>query len=191
MSGRIQGVQPREWNGKKYRSTLEAKIAQTLDCLGLPFSYETKKIILLEGFRCPYQKEKIRSITYMPDFIVGNILIEAKGFETPEWKNKKKYIFKYLMENEPDTPFYIIKSERQLLEVLDNHWAYLGYAIQVTPKPSKAPVQSGSAALYDSLTQAMSELHLMGKPITPILRSLKGEKDYVYNFNWKLIKQYD
>jgi hypothetical protein len=74
----------------RYKSTLEAETAETLDKLGLPINYEARKIVLLEGFRCPYQKNKVIGTSYKPDFLVGDIIIECKGFETPEWRNKKK-----------------------------------------------------------------------------------------------------
>lgn len=187
MSERIQGVQPKQYKGVQYKSTLEAETAETLDKLGLPINYEARKITLLEGFRCPYQKNKVIAITYKPDFIVGNIIIECKGFETPEWKNKKKYIFKWLMDNEPDTPFYQThNSGKDVLLALDNHWSYLGFAVQVTSKgsPKKPPVTK----LYDSVAQAMYELGLKGKNIGPILRTMKGEKEWAYNYNWSLKK---
>lgn len=188
MSERIHNVQPKEWNGKTYRSTLEAETAQTLDALGIPFQYEERKILLQEGFRCPYQKDKVRDLTYTPDFIIGPIMLECKGFETPEWKIKKKLLFKWLMENEPDTIFYQIHDARKaLLQVLEAHWQYLGYAIQVTPKPKKK-TEEQKAALFDSISQAMEALHLKGKNMSPILNSLTGKKEFIYNYNWKLFK---
>ena len=187
MSERIQGVHPKQYKGVQYKSTLEAETAETLDKLGLPINYEARKIVLLEGFRCQYQKNKVIGITYKPDFLVGNIIIECKGFETPEWRNKKKYIFKWLMENEPDTPFYQTHNSRKdVLLALDNHWSYLGYAIQVTSKGSSK--KASETRLFDSVAQAMAELHLQGKNITPILRSMMGEKEWVYNYNWSLKK---
>ena len=192
MSERIQNVKPKEYNGKTFRSTLEAQTAQTLDELGIPYQYEERKIILQEGFRTPLQKDKVRTIYYIPDFEIGSsILIECKGFETPEWKLKKKLLFKYLLENEPGTCFYQIHdARRQLLEALDHNWSYLGLALQVTPKPkkSKGSVQQSSPLLFDSLEEALSTLQLKGKAIGPILRSLTGKKEFVYNYNWKLIK---
>lgn len=188
MSERIQNVKPKEWNGRTYRSTLEAETAQTLDALGIPFQYEERKILLQEGFRCPYQKDKVRDLTYTPDFIIGPIMLECKGFETPEWKIKKKLLFKWLMENEPDTIFYQIHDARKaLLQVLEAHWQYLGYAIQVTPKPKKK-TEGQKAALFDSISQAMEALHLKGKNMGPILNSLTGKKEFIYNYNWKLFK---
>lgn len=188
MSERILGVSHQEvleYNGKKFRSRLEIQTAKTLDELGIPYSYEERKIILQEGFRCQYQKNKVIGISYTPDFVIGPIMLECKGFETPEWKIKKKLLFKWLMENEPTTIFYQIHDARKsLLECLDSHWTYLGYAIQVTPKKSKIK----EPCMYDSITQAMEELNLQGKPMGTILRSLTGQTEYVYGYSWKLIK---
>ena len=141
MSERILNVDHHEeiaYNGRKFRSRLELKTAQALDALGINYQYEERKITLIDKFRCPYQKELVRSCTYTPDFIIGPIILECKGFETPEWKQKKKLIFKWLMENEPDTIFHQIHDAgKQLLEVLDSHWPYLGFAIKVSSKPTK------------------------------------------------------
>lgn len=185
MGERIQGVVPKEYNGTRYRSTLEAKTAEALDLMGVPFRYEKERMTLLESFRCPYQKDKVRAIHYTPDFMVGNIILECKGFETPEWNLKRKYIFKYLMENEPDTIFYQIKdSGRQLLQALDNHWTALGYAVQVTRKPKRNEIPN--PMLFDSVTEALHSLNLGSAVTGRIMKSLTGEKEYVYGYNWKL-----
>jgi len=190
MSEHIVGVEPKVYNGRKYRSTLEANTAKTLDEMGLSWEYETKKITLQEGFYCQYQKDKVKAINYIPDFIIGPIMIETKGFETPDWKIKKKLLYKYLKENDPNAIFYMVKNNKQLLEVLDNHWQYLGYCIEVRPKPKKTKdsVQSDAVTLYDSISQAMEELGLKGKSMASILRSLTGHTEYAYNYNWKLKK---
>lgn len=193
MSEHIVGVEPKEYNGRKYRSTLEAKTAETLDKMGIPWEYETKKMVLQEGFYCQYQKEKVRNIEYIPDFVIGPIMLETKGFETPDWKIKKKLLYKYLKENEPEAIFYMVKNNKQLLQALDKHWSVLGYAIQVLPKPigKKAAVPKDSSLrykLFDSIEQAMFELKLKGKSVTPILKSLTGEREYVYGYSWTLKK---
>lgn len=185
---RIQGVTPKEYKGKVYRSTLEANTAETLDTLGIPFQYESRKIILLEGFKCIYQRDKVRPITYTPDFILDNIMLECKGFETPEWRLKKKYVFKYLQEKEPKTMFYQIKNSRsQLLQVLDDHWINMGYYIQVTSRP-KRKNEMPIIRKYNSVKEAMLDLKIGNRPTGAIMRSLLGEKDWVYGYNWKLNK---
>lgn len=188
MGTRIQGVVAKEYKGVKYRSTLEANTAETLDLLGIPFEYETKRIELQEGFKCKYQKNKVIRVTYTPDFILnGNILIECKGFETPEWRLKKKLVFKYLSEKEPDTEFYQIKDCRKsLLELLDNCWNLFGYCIQVTSKHIIKGVYQ--TAEFSSIKEAMNCLNLKGKPLGAIMSSLIGKKQYAYGYKWKLIK---
>ena len=188
MSERIVNVHEQDYGGKHFRSTLEAQTAKTLDEIGVPYDYETRKIELLEGFRSPFQKEKVRSITYTPDFIIGPIMLECKGFETPEWKIKKKMLFKWLLENEPETIFYQIHdSRKQLLQALDHHWSYLGYCIKCTAK-KKRQGDITESRLFDSVEQAMDTLHLKGKPIGAILRSLTGKTQYVYGYKWELVK---
>ena len=190
MSERILNVDHQktvEYNGRKFRSYLELQTAKTLDELGISYQYEEKKIILQEGFRCPYQKEKVRDLTYTPDFIIGPIMLECKGFETPEWKIKKKLLFKWLIDNEPETIFYQIHdAKKSLLQVLSKHLEHLNYAIEVTSKPKKKKTPA-EVRRFNSIEEAMLELNLKGKNVGPILNSLTGHKQYVYNYNWKLV----
>ena len=189
MSERIQNVDQHEeiaYNGRKFRSKLEVQTAQTLDALGIPYQYEERKIELLEGFRCPYQKNKVKGITYKPDFIIGPIMLECKGFETPEWKIKKKYVFKWLMENEPDTVFYQIHDAgKSLVEMLDKHWSYLGMAIRVTSKPSKK--KPSESRMFDSVAQAMDELNIHCS-LGLVLSSLTGKREYILGYKFELVK---
>lgn len=188
MSERIQNVHPKEYKGVKYRSTLEAETAETLDCMGLPIRYEERRFTIFEGFRCPFAKIKIKPITYKPDFWVGDIILECKGFETPEWMIKKKLIFKYLMENEPDVIYYQIGNCRKdLILALDPHWTYLGYAVRVTSKRKKKKEENFSK-LYDSVKDAMADLGIKSRAIGTIVRSLTGKTEYVFGYNWKLEK---
>lgn len=185
--GRIQGTVPKEYNGVHYRSTLEADTAMTLDLLGIPYTYESRRITLLESFRCSFQKSMVRAIHYTPDFIIGNIIIECKGFETPEWKQKKKYVFKYLMENEPNTIFYQThNSNKDLLMALDNHWETLGFQIQVSSKPTKK--SPSTVTTFPSIKEALKSLGLQSKVIGLLTSSFIGKRDWVYGYNWKLTK---
>lgn len=186
-TGRIQGTTPKEYNGVHYRSTLEADTAKNLTLLGIPFSYESRRITLLEGFRCNYQKDKVRAIHYTPDFIIGNIIIECKGFETPEWKQKKKYVFKYLMENEPNTFFYQTHdSGKDILLALDKHWPFLGFQVKVTSKPTKKV--PSVTQFFNSINEAIEALTLKEKAIGSLMKSFIGKTEWVYGYNWKLVK---
>lgn len=188
MSERIQNVQPKEYKGVMYKSTLEAETAEALDCMGLPIRYEERRLTVFEGFRCPFQKDKVRAIYYKPDFMVGDIILECKGFETPEYLLKKKLIFKYLMDNEPNLVFHQIHdTKKDLLKALDSHWSYLGYAIRVTSKKKKKKEQSFTK-LYDSVAQALYDLNIRTRALGSIMRSLTGRTEYVFGYSWKLEK---
>lgn len=187
---RIQGVREKEYKGIKYRSTLEADTAKVLDTLGIPFSYESRKIVLLDGFRCPYQKDKVIAITYKPDFNIGHLMLECKGFETPEWKLKKKMLFKYLMTNEPDTVYLQTHdAKKSLIEALDPYLKELGFTVSVTTKKKvdRKGWTGTEVGFFDSIQDAMEQLGLNGKPKGSIMRSL-CEDAYVYGYKWKLIK---
>ena len=188
MGERIQNVHEKWYKGVKYKSTLEADTAEALDKMGLPIRYEERVLTIFKGFRCSYQKDKVRDIVYKPDFWVGNIILECKGYETPEWRLKKKLVFKYLMENEPDVLFYQIHdARRQLIQALDPHWNYLGYTIRVTSNKKNDKGQAFTH-LYDSVAIAMVNLGLEKRAIGPIVRSLMGVQEFVYGYNWKLEK---
>ena len=188
MGERIQNVHEKWYKGIKYKSTLEADTAEALDKMGLPIRYEERVLTIFKGFRCSYQKDKVRDTVYKPDFWVGNIILECKGYETPEWRLKKKLVFKYLMENEPDVLFYQIHdARRQLIQALDPHWNYLGYTIRVTSNKKNDKGQAFTH-LYDSVAIAMVNLGLEKRAIGPIVRSLMGVQEFVYGYNWKLEK---
>lgn len=65
---------------QSYRSNFEKQTALSLQRGGVDFSYETLKI--------PY----FRKQTYTPDFIIGDIIIEAKGYFKSVDRTKHKLV---------------------------------------------------------------------------------------------------
>jgi hypothetical protein len=65
-------------NSKGFRSGFEATLANQLKRGGVDFQYETLKL------------EYVKTATYTPDFIIGDIIIEAKGLWTVE--DRKKHL---------------------------------------------------------------------------------------------------
>ena len=101
---------------------------------------------------------------------------------------KKKLIFKYLIDNEPNLVFHQIHDTRKdLLKALDPHWSYLGYAIRVTSKKKKKKEQPFTK-LYDSVAQALDDLNIRTRALGSIMRSLTGRTEYVFGYSWKLEK---
>ncbi|MBL40363.1 MAG: hypothetical protein CL761_03435 [Chloroflexi bacterium] len=74
------------------RSHLEEQVADLLDQLAVPYQYESEKL--------PYLIEA----NYIPDFKVGDIYLEAKGYFPPEQRRKMKAV----KESHPDLDIRII-----------------------------------------------------------------------------------
>lgn len=184
MSEHIVGVRSTEYNGRKYRSAFEANTAEMLDKIGIPWEYESRTYTVQEGFYCPWENRKILPIKMKPDFIIGPVMLETKGFETPDWLIKKKMLYKYFLENEPDAIYHVAHNNKEIIEALDLHWSYLGCYVEVTNKPTKK--QPAQTKKYDSIREALADLGKQGRSMTPIIRSLTGEKSYIYGYSWKI-----
>ena len=184
MSEHIVGVRSKEYNGRKYRSTFEANTAEMLDKIGIPWEYESKTFTVQEGFYCPWENRKILPIKMKPDFIIGPVMLETKGFETPDWLIKKKMLYKYFLENEPDAIYHVAHSNKEIIEALDLHWSYLGCCVEVTNKPTKK--QPAQTKKYDSIREALADLGMQGRSMTPIIRSLTGDAEYIYGYSWRI-----
>lgn len=91
------------------------------------------------------------------------------------------------MENEPETIFHQVHNAgKQLLTALDNHWTWLGFAIEVTSKGNRK--HPSKTYTFESVREAMVSLAIGSKPVGSILKGLMGEKEWVYGYKWKLKK---
>lgn len=64
---------------KRGRSTYEAKIMEDLEARGIKYEYETLKLKYVKDF-CPHCKLPSKEGVYTPDFIIGDLICEAKGY---------------------------------------------------------------------------------------------------------------
>ena len=113
-----------------YRSKLEEFCAKELKKENIPFEYETLKVVLQEGFTFDnpsFEKnkntyslnsEKIRPITYTPDFIGASWIIEVKGRETTDFKIKWKMFKKWLKDNNSTIALFKPTNQKQVLETI-------------------------------------------------------------------------
>lgn len=65
-----------------------------------------------------FQGKKIRAITYLPDFIGNNFIIECKGFKTDTWPLREKLFNYYLFRFEPNIKFYVVHNQKQVDELI-------------------------------------------------------------------------
>jgi len=98
------------FGGRKYDSTLEAKVAEDLD-----WQLKAGELIeVKEQVKIPLMVNRIVICNYICDFRVvdkyGQVkYIEAKGLELPVWRIKKKLFLALLPEIEPGAVFEMTK----------------------------------------------------------------------------------
>lgn len=99
-----------------FRSKLEAYTYIKFKEANIYLDYECKRFELLPKFE--FQGKKIRAITYLPDFIGNNFIIECKGFKTDTWPLREKLFNYYLYRFEPNIKFYIVHNQKQVDELI-------------------------------------------------------------------------
>lgn len=115
--------------GIEMKSSLEVYCGNALKDAGIEYGYETEKFMLLEGFepsnrvftrqsngKAGTYKErtgtKVRAITYRPDFIGADFIIETKGYNRPTDVLKYK-MFMQTLQATGDTRIYIRPQNRK------------------------------------------------------------------------------
>lgn len=66
-----------------------------------------------------FENKKYRSITYKPDFVGDNFIIECKGYPNDAWALREKLFKYYLYNNEPNIKFYIVHTQKQVDEMIN------------------------------------------------------------------------
>lgn len=114
---KIKNATPTIYKGVQYRSKLEVRFAMMLDAEKIPFAYEEETWVVLD--KQTYMGKTIRCVTYTPDFIIGNVVVEVKGFRNDVFPLKRKLIIKFINENRPGTFFFEAKTVADMRMVVD------------------------------------------------------------------------
>lgn len=108
-----------------FRSKSEKAMYNFLKESGLHFIYEPEAIELLKGFYpnsvwyegTKERKDKVRSITYTPDFIVNGerytYIIEVKGFITDRYPLKRKMLLFHIQNS--NSKFFEVHTKKDML----------------------------------------------------------------------------
>lgn len=120
--GRIKNTQPNLYDGIKFRSKLETYTYKKLKEANIFAQYEPTHFELIPKFE--YQGEKVRAMTYLPDFVGKDFIIECKGLIGDSFPLRWK-IFKYtLMKQKSNYKLYLVRNQKQvdtLIEILKNN----------------------------------------------------------------------
>lgn len=111
--GKVKNATPTEYNGIKFRSKLEVYTYKKLREAEINADYEQHRFELLPAF-VALSGKKYRAMTYLPDFVGKDFIIECKGFPTDSWPLRKK-LFEYaLVRDKLKYNFYEVHTQKEV-----------------------------------------------------------------------------
>lgn len=116
--GKVKNVQPNVYEGIRFRSKLETYTYKKLKEANILADYEPTHFMLIPKFE--YQGEKVRAMTYLPDFVGKDFIIECKGVIGDAFPLRWK-IFKYtLMNSNSNYKLYLVRNKKQVDELINS-----------------------------------------------------------------------
>ena len=120
--GRVRNATKVSKYGIDFKSKLECYTYEALMNANIAANYELKHFTLLPKFE--YLSEKIRPITYLPDFI-GNyknkhFIIECKGLMGDSFLLRYKLFKHYLKQHHSNYKCYLVRNHKQVDEMIQD-----------------------------------------------------------------------
>ena len=116
--GRVKNATAVDAYGLHFRSKLELYTYEAFTKAGIPVKYEPKHFTLLPKFT--YLEEKIRPITYLPDFIGRGFVVECKGLMGDSFPLRFKLFKYYLKKHRSKYKCYLVRNHKQVDEMIED-----------------------------------------------------------------------
>lgn len=114
---KVKNATPNIYDGIKFKSKLETYTYKKLKEAKIKANYEPTHFELIPKFE--YQGEKVRAMTYLPDFVGKDFIIECKGLMGDSFPLRWK-IFKYiLMKQNSNYKLYLVRNQKQVDELIN------------------------------------------------------------------------
>lgn len=114
---KVRNATPNTYDGIKFKSKLETYTYTKLKESKIDAEYESTHFELIPKFE--YNGEKVRAMTYLPDFVGKDFIIECKGLVTDSFPLRWK-IFKYtLLKEKKDYKLYLVHNQKQVDAMID------------------------------------------------------------------------
>lgn len=110
--GKVRNATPNEYNGIKFRSKLETYTYKKLKEANIIADYEMHRYELLPAFT--FHGNKVRAITYLPDFVGKDFIIECKGFPNDAFPLKEKLFKRLLVDISPNCMYYVVHTQKEV-----------------------------------------------------------------------------
>lgn len=119
--GRVKNATAVDAYGLHFRSKLELYTYEAFMKAGIPVKYEPKHFTLLPKFE--YLGEKIRPITYLPDFIGRykgkTFVVECKGLIGDSFPLRYKLFKYYLKKHHSKMRCFLVRNQKQVTEMIN------------------------------------------------------------------------
>lgn len=115
--GKVRNATPNIYDGIKFRSKLETYTYKKLKEAGIDAEYESTHFELIPKFE--YNGEKVRAMTYLPDFVGKNFIIECKGLVTDSFPLRWKIFKYYLKQENKDYKLFLVRNQKQVNEMVN------------------------------------------------------------------------
>ena len=121
---KVKNATPNIYDGIEFKSKLETYVYKQLKAHNLKAEYEPIKFELIPSFT--FCGKKIRAMTYTPDFVGNNFIIEAKGRPNDVFPYKWKLFMYYLKLNNLDKKYmlFIVHNHKETEECIKKIKAY-------------------------------------------------------------------
>ena len=114
--GRVKNATAVDAYGLHFRSKLELYTYEAFTKAGIPVKYEPKHFTLLPKFE--FLGEKIRAITYLPDFVGKGFVVECKGLMGDSFPLRWKLFKYYLKRHHSKMRCYLVRNHKQVDEMI-------------------------------------------------------------------------
>lgn len=115
--GKVRNATPNIYDGIKFKSKLETYTYKKLKEAGIDAKYESTHFELIPKFE--YNGEKVRAMTYLPDFVGKNFIIECKGLVTDSFPLRWKIFKYYLKQENKDYKLFLVRNQKQVDEMVN------------------------------------------------------------------------
>ena len=115
--GRVKNATSVDKYGLHFRSKLECYTYEAFMRAGIPVKYEPKHFTLLKSFE--WMGQKIRPITYLPDFVGRGFIVECKGLMGDSFPLRWKLFKYYLHKHHAKTKLYLVRNQKQVNEMIE------------------------------------------------------------------------
>jgi len=119
---KVKNATPTIYDNINFRSKLEVYCYKKLKQNNIKAGYEPFSYTILEAFN--YMGESIRKMTYKPDFVGDNFIIECKGYGNESFPLRWKFFKYFLYKNNLKFKLYLPRNQKEvdivIMDILTN-----------------------------------------------------------------------